>query len=253
MSKLTVCLRMKLNLRFNINSLQVLDDSDETIKEIERLRLQINAMTTRSQTRPDGLRKSRSQTKFKRSESTPNYNRPEVDRLKRSWSQLPPNKQNPSHMKSLAKTDSTLQYNPKLNNSQRKPNGERDFRSSSRSRSVTPFRGKNKNKYESMDYQTSQDNSYNKNNNYNKKKYYNPRSPSRERSQTPQRYNSYQNLKKNYKSNYNPNKNYNNKYNKNKTYERTFQRGHNTVTLTFYKCKICTKQHPHGTPCTSQK
>jgi hypothetical protein len=34
---------------------------------------------------------------------------------------------------------------------------------------------------------------------------------------------------------------------------RTFEKGPNTVTMTFYQCKLCPKTHLAGTPCNSKQ
>jgi len=250
--------KQEIKIQYNISSLQLKNQPDT-----DHYSLGINSMVTRKP-RLDKLRKTNSSLHFKpkhnpiqTSVSTPPSSMPQrtivppLDRLRKQWQSLPPNRVSSSNIRKASERAPTLKFNPKPNsfqNSQRRPDGTRDYRQSQTYMDISPtvtFDSNrpwtmNKRKYRDSrsQYPNKRQNSFNSFSNYR-----NSRSPSRSsyqyRSSTPTRYNNYRSSTPD-------------RYNKSPgKFTRTFQKGNNKVTLTFYKCKVCTKSHIEGTPCNA--
>ena len=255
--------RNETGLVYNINSLQVMNCPDPTAKEIEKLKLQINSLMP----------------KKPRMESRPNpYQKPSTGGLKRTHQGI---QRNSPFSSSQASSFSSLPK-PLFQNTQRRSNGMRDFKSSSigsqnsnksfsgiskwinanpsgSSTSSRPIlsankwrenrsksRERNRNSQSGSNYsyplnfRQSRSYSRSKSNDRFRNGYDRQRSNSRGRSPSRTRYNylskpSYMNQQRG------------------RSLHKSFEKGTNTVTMTFYQCKLCPKTHLKGTPCNSNK
>jgi hypothetical protein len=256
--------RNETGLVYNINSLQVMNCPDPTAKEIEKLQLQINSLMP----------------KKPRMDSRPNpYQRPSTGGLKRTHQGT---QRNSPFTSSQASSTSSFPKAP-FPNTQRRGNGMRDFKSNSissqgsnksfngiskwinsnqsgSSNSSRPILSANKwresrsksrersrpsqshgNNYSyPLNFRQSRSYSRSKSNDRYRNGYDRQRSTSRGRSSSRNRYNylskpSYMNQARG------------------RSLHRTFEKGPNTVTMTFYQCKLCPKTHLAGTPCNSKQ
>jgi hypothetical protein len=256
--------RNETGLVYNINSLQVMNCPDPTAKEIEKLQLQINSLMP----------------KKPRMDSRPNpYQKPSTGGLKRTHQGT---QRNSPFTSSQASSTSSFPRTP-FPNTQRRGNGMRDFKSNSissqgsnksfngiskwinsnqsgSSNSSRPILSTNKwrenrsksrersrpsqshgNNYSyPLNFRQSRSYSRSKSNDRYRNGYDRQRSTSRGRSSSRNRYNylskpSYMNQARG------------------RSLHRTFEKGSNTVTMTFYQCKLCPKTHLAGTPCNSKQ
>ena len=177
---------------------------------------------------------------------------------------------------------STFSSSGSLPSSQRRPDGTRDFKvnkpfnsnfsrqtslgsnnssnASQRSwQSLSSYQYPNRYSRDGRSRQRSYSRSFSRNRSFSRDR----RSQSRNRDGSRGRYRTnsfssssssyYPNNRYNGNNRYNSNnKSYNNNYNRNPPFRKSFGKGNNSVTLTFYKCQICSKSHVSGQPCTSQ-
>ena len=245
--------KQETSLVYNINSLQLTNQPDNTQSEIDKLKLQINSLLPK---KPRLDKNGRRSTPYPNSSSNV-LKRPHPGSARRNAS----DSQNTSFS---SQRDSRSTFN----NSQRRPDGKRDFKDYSSSNSNRSFPTVNK-------WLNANSNSISNSNSsqrpilstqkwrQNRSQSRDPRSQSRDsgpktnpftyrqsRSQSRDRYghNSYDR----YRSKSRGRSASRNRYgSRGQSFNKSFGRGTNTVTMTFYQCKLCPKTHLKGTPCNS--
>jgi len=255
-------------LNYNINTLQLTNHPDKQRSDIEELKLRVNALfpkrartdnsssssSFRSKT-PTTLERYRQNRMSTRKSFQPSQRRPDGTRDYKSQSSTYSSRS--SLLPSSSSSSNFSNLNRWVNNSSntnpfslRSRSQSRNFdRSRSRKRSYSS----GPNTYQSIPNYRQRSNSRSQS-----RSRYNSRD--RGRSTSRSSYRSYGSRPRSTSSNrsyYNsPHRNaYNSPHRKadyNRKFQKSFQKGNNSVSLTFYECKLCFKTHLEGTPCTKK-
>ena len=243
--------RHETSLAYNINSLQVIKQPESLQSEIDNLKVQIASLLPKKPRLDNNVKPSGPYTN---SNSSGSLKRPHPGSTKR-FNDSPSSNQ------------SQRESRPPFRHSQRRPDGKRDFKYQSSNDSNRSYSKVNK-------WLQSNSNSSNSNSSQrpilSTQKWRQNRSQSRDsrpqsqdsrqntypfsykRSQSQSRNRQYQNGYGRYRSRERGRSSSRNRYgDKGQNYNKSFGRGTNTVTMTFYQCKLCPKTHLKGTPCNS--
>jgi hypothetical protein len=243
-------------LAYNINSLQLMNQPQNPKDEIEELRVRINSLMAKKP-RLDHGGKTSSRGGFKRAH-------PDSEKRDNASSHS-------SHFSSGRGSNHSFQ------NSQRRLNGKRDFRgaSSSSTRSFQKVNGwlnNPNNQHQSRPILSTRNwrenrsksregRSQSRESRYSRSSSYPSFDRQRSSSRGPNRYDRYRSQSRGRSSSRNRNSyghrgNYNRNGNhsyRGKNFKKSFGRGTNTVTMTFYQCELCPKTHLKGTTCNTVK
>ena len=257
--------KQETGLVYNINSLQLTNQQDGALNEIEQLKVQVNSLLPKKP-RLDERGKFRSNP----------HPRPSTGGLKRPFPGSDRRNAGSSQSSSFSFPSSSSSYNPRapFPNSQRRPDGRRDFRQSSMSSNRSypdvnrwlnssnssnqrpklstqrwrESRSKSRDRFQ----QSRGPRSFSSSSNF---QFPNRQSRSHSRDQNRGKYDRYRSNSRgrsssqnSYRDRYNPNSN-----NRGRSFNKSFGKGTNTVTMTFYQCKLCPKTHLKGTTCNSNK
>ena len=243
--------RHETSLAYNINSLQVIKQPESLQSEIDNLKVQIASLLPKKPRLDNNVKPSGPYTN---SNSSGSLKRPHPGSTKR-------------FNDSQSSNHSQRESRPPFRHSQRRPDGKRDFKYQSSNDSNRSYSKVNK-------WLQSNSNSSNSNSSQrpilSTQKWRQNRSQSRDsrpqsqdsrqntypfsykRSQSQSRNRQYQNGYGRYRSRERGRSSSRNRYgDKGQNYNKSFGRGTNTVTMTFYQCKLCPKTHLKGTPCNS--
>jgi len=208
--------KLDMKLMYNISTMQLVNQPINGLTELEEIKLELRKiMSLTVQDRPSRNQERQTGTSAQRAAS-------------KELIKTPPPRytQSPARMPERGRSQSPNQYRERRENSdrssqpmysQRRSDGRRDYRSPS------PYPNKNS---DQRDQQRS-----------------NSSSGSRDYKNKDRRQGNRDNRNKD-------KKNYDQK--DGKPYTKTFSNGKNTVTLNFYKCKMCPSLHPQGDECLTQ-
>ncbi len=214
--------RTDLRLRYNINSMQIIEHNEGDTHSVKSLTMEDKSRQSRNDSRRRSASRELVHTPRSKSSQSPYRS---TDKGRNSNRKRTESNQNYERSKQTERENRRVTYHTKEpNNSQRRTDGRRDYRGGSsidRERSRSQSSGGR-----------SRQSSYTDNKN-------------REKNSTYKNYSNNSTNRREQKSKSNLGEKGDNKT----KYTKTFDAGKNTVTLHFYKCNTCPSLHPEGEEC----